>query len=84
MGESRQKDRLQRAAEDTKYLMRPNQTHVAMIQSWKKIISITCRPRQLSKNRLGTCKPVWPFSVLASRLGPVGSSTETSEEETVL
>lgn len=73
MEESRQKARLQRAAEATKYLMRPNQTHVAVIQSWQKTMKITGRPRQLSKNRLGTRKPVWPFSVLASRLGPVGS-----------
>lgn len=50
-----QKDRLPRAAEGTKYLIRPDQTHVAMIQSCKKTMRLTGRSTQLKSSRLATC-----------------------------
>lgn len=50
LGKKGQKGRLQKAAKGTKYLIRPNETHVTMTKR------ITDRPRQLDRSRLGTCK----------------------------
>lgn len=70
LGKKGQKGRSQKAAESTKYLMRADETHVTRTKR------ITDRPRQLHRNRLGTCKfkcghlQSWPPGKGQWTLGP--------------